>query len=179
MNYQTPQPSITDYAVQGTIPLTLLNAMLGFAETVMAQREPDFTAGDSYLQRWRLAEYGDGSNAYLHRFIGDDEDGACHDHPYDNVSTVLKGGYYEHMHRAPLKVVDGKYELHKFWRAPGTVISRKAVTCHRLSLKDGEPAISLFIPGQRIREWGFACVEGWKHYKEFLTDNGGRKGCEA
>lgn len=134
MTYRTPQPAITDYAVAGTIPAPMLAALLGFADAVMAQRPPDFTAGDSYLERWRLAEYGDGSNAYLHRFSGDDDDGAAHDHPYDNVSTILRTGYYEHMHKAPLHVVGGKYDMHTFWRAPGSVISRKATVCHRLSL---------------------------------------------
>lgn len=162
---------------QITEPLRL--ALLGFAKSVMETRKPDFTAGDQYLERWHLGPYGSSANAYIHRFSGDDVDGVLHDHPYDNVSVILSVGYIEHSHAKPLTIGrHGKYLTTWIRRSPGEVIERKATVAHRLALIDGQPAISLFLPGPRYREWGFHCPEGWKHYKEFLTPNGGRIGCE-
>jgi hypothetical protein len=159
------------------IPEALRLGLLAFAEEVMKQRPPDFTAGDNYLRRWRLAEYGQGANAYIHEFTGPDEDGALHNHPYDNVSVVLKTGYVEHFHEEPRRVENNKYVTYAVERLPGEVIDRKAHVFHRLSLINDTPAVSLFLPGPRYQEWGFECVSGFIHFKKFLTPNGGRVDC--
>lgn len=159
------------------VPDHLRVAMLAMARSVMDSRPPDFTAGDSYLQRWHLGKYGTGPNAYIHRFTGDDADGALHDHPYDNVSVVLLGCYMEHLHCNPLNVVGGRYATYSLIRREGEVVQRGADVAHRLSMVDADPVISLFFTGTRFREWGFHCPRGWVHYKEFLTANSGRKEC--
>lgn len=44
-----------------------------------------------------------------------------------------------------------------------------------------KPAWTLFITGPKIREWGFHCPNGWRHWREFVeeTDHGNiGRGCE-
>ncbi|MDN5849106.1 MAG: hypothetical protein L0H63_05630, partial [Nitrococcus sp.] len=58
---------------------------------------------------------------------------------------------------------------------------RRARSAHRLALIDAEPVITLFITGPRVREWGFHCPQGWRHWRAFTAaDNPGRigRGCE-
>lgn len=147
------------------IPDYLRESLLAFANTTM-KRKPDFVLG-GYLHRWHLGPYGNSANAYIHQFVGDDEDHALHDHPYDNVSVVLTQGYIEHFHAMPLKVVGGKYETVQQHRRSGDVIEREAMVPHRISLIQNRPAVSLFLCGPRVREWGFILPTGWVHYKDF------------
>ena len=135
------------------------------------KREPDFTIihnGVIYLRRWWILPRNRFFNIYLHNILRSDEDRALHDHPWWNVSILLKGGYVEH-------TPDGKFE-----RKAGNVVFRKATAAHRLQLNhfnefDGRlwiqhemPCWSLFITGPRVREWGFHCPKGWKSWREFL-----------
>jgi hypothetical protein len=153
--------------------------LLAAVHEVMASRPADFTAGDQYLERWRLAPYGDNANIYIHRFTGDDEDAAAHCHPYDNVSMVLDEAYYEWFHRFPVREENGKLSMYATLRLPGDVIERPARIAHRLSMVEDrkKPVITLFTTGPRIRNWSFHCPKGLVHFADFLKDNGGRKGC--
>lgn len=154
------------------IPEPLRLSLLAFAGAVMAQRPADFVLG-GYMERWRLGQYGDAPNAYLHRFRGDDDDRALHDHPYDNVSVVLSGGYDEHVHVEQLTVgPDGKYLTFCRRVHPGQVVERKASHFHRLTLVGGVEAISLFIPGPRTRRWGFLDpAQGWVDWEAYGRAN--------
>lgn len=138
----------------------------------LALREPDFRLGDEpqpYLRRWHLTPRGTGPAVYLHEFLRSDDDRALHDHPYDSVSIVLAGGYLEHL--------PGQPPAH---RPPGSVITRTATALHRVELlrepDSGaeQPCWSLFLTGPRIREWGFACPNGWQPWQAFQA-----KGCAA
>jgi hypothetical protein len=137
------------------------------------KREPDFVItrddGSPYLRRWWIIPRNRFINIYLHNMLGDDDDRALHDHPWVNVSIVLKGGYWEIMHD------------HMVWRQPGDVVFRLPNTAHRIILDNScEPAWSLFITGPRVREWGFLCPQGWVHWKVFTkADSPGEigKGC--
>ena len=57
----------------------------------------------------------------------------------------------------------GTFVRRKWWP-----IFRRSVAAHRLELIDDEPVWSLFITGPIIREWGFHCPKGWRHWKEFV-----------
>lgn len=155
--------------MEDRISETLRMALLNFAQTTM-DRRPDFVIG-GYLERWHLGSYGAMPNAYIHRFLGDDSDRALHDHPYDNVSVVLSGGYIEHVHEEPFKVVDEKYATVPTHRKSGEVIKRIATVAHRISLIQHKPAVSLFLCGTRFREWGFITPSGWIHFREFEKGN--------
>lgn len=107
-------------------------------------------------------------NIYFHDFRRSDDDRALHDHPWWNISVVLRGTYLEHLPKAGnanKAEPDGTYTI---LRKAGDAAFRKAEAAHRISLPDG-PAITLFITGRTIREWGFYCPKGWKHWKDFTA----------
>lgn len=173
--------------------------LLRIAENVMARRPPDFEIGpegDRYMLRWYLtpwSRYERGSkpkgwfdaltrklpNAYLHLFKHDDEDRARHNHPWASCSVMLKSGYWEVL-----------AEDRKVFRAEGSITFRSAKTFHRVVLlrqfPAGKPpapmeAVSLFLTGPVVQNWGFACPQGFRPWQEFVSarDKGSvGRGCE-
>lgn len=106
---------------------------------------------EPYLERWyifRSRRFG----LFIHRFWKSDEDGV-HDHPWNNFSWILKGGYWENL-------PDGQ----KLWRAPGFKKFRTAEEFHRLEIPDGEEGGTWTIFGhfKRRRKWGFWDPTGWR-----------------
>lgn len=124
------------------------------------QRVPDFIIGDDpdapYMERWWIIPRNASCNIYLHRILRDDDDRALHDHPWTNSSFVLMGSYRE-------ITPEGT-----FIRSAGDVVNREATALHRLELIGGKPCISLFTTGPKIREWGFDCPNGWRHWRDFV-----------
>lgn len=134
-------------------------------------RAPDFVVHNAhgpYLSRWYLIPRNRWLNVYLHRFDGSDEDRALHDHPWPSVSAMLRGRLTE-VTESGRKVI----------RA-GAVRFRLPSFAHRLEYM-GVTTWTLFITGPRVREWGFHCPNGWRHWQDF-TDarDSGRigRGCE-
>ena len=119
-------------------------------------REPDIIIGGNYLLRWYVIPRNKYFNIYLHRFERSDDDRALHDHPWFSVSILLSGCYMEHF----------KY-VSKLRKA-GNVFWRSADTAHRIELVNG-PVWTIFITGRKVREWGFYCPQGWRHWKEFTN----------
>lgn len=58
-------------------------------------------------------------------------------------------------------------------------VFRTAKFAHRLELVQG-PVWTIFITGPRIREWGFYCPKGWRHWTVFTDKTGNNigKGCD-
>lgn len=140
-----------------------------WARSLMAGRHPDVIIGDDYLRRWWVVPRNEGANVYLHDIRRSDDDRALHDHPWNWTTRVLSGRYFEH-------TPDGVFE-----RKAGDIVSRKATDLHRIEIRPGENAITLFVTGPKVREWGFACPQGWRHWKEFTSPNDSSKtgkGCE-
>lgn len=136
-------------------------------------RPPDFVIGDPanpYLLRWWVIPRNRFFNIYLHNMLRDDDDRALHDHPWWNVSIVLKGGYLEWMsHRGD--------PINCAWRGRWSVVFRKATDAHRLTLGHGTgPSWSLFITGPVVRQWGFHCPKGWRPWREYLKVEDGATG---
>ena len=142
---------------------------------------PDFVVGDRQLERWWLIPRNPVINLYLHRFNKSDEDRALHDHMYFNLSWILgPDGYNEVLFREP--PADGALPATSVrWRRAGSLTPRLPSTAHRVSLVSTEPVWTLFFTGPRVRQWGFWCPSGWRHWREFTDarDSGqvGR-GCE-
>lgn len=142
------------------------------------RRQPDFVIGGParpYLRRWYLLPRNPVFNVYVHHFVRSDDDRALHDHPWPNVSWLLRGLYIEHTiaaggihHRNVLIAGD--------WRVRWT--GRLA---HRIELTVG-PCWTLFITGPRYRQWGFHCPDaGWVPWFRFVDDrDSGRtgRGCD-
>ena len=131
--------------------------MLEWAQSIMMSA-PDFIIGENYLRRWWVVPRNRYCSVYLHEINKSDDDRALHDHPWDNTSHVIDGQYIEH---TPEGV---------FVRKAGDVISRPANALHRLEIEPGSSAITLFITGPTIREWGFQCPQGWRHWKDFVDE---------
>lgn len=159
------------------------------------RRPPDFiigTADNPYLLRWHLIPRNRWCNIYLHKFLRSDDDRALHDHPWPSCSIILKGGYVEHL-------PDGHAKHCK----AGCITFRKAHQAHRVELltdwwnshlihlktlkftRPYRPCWTLFITGPKVRQWGFHCPKGWRHWREFCDVPTGEargdeigKGCE-
>lgn len=136
-------------------------------------RNPDVIIGPKdvpYLLRWHILPRNPFFNVYLHKFLRSDDDRALHDHPWSNVSILLKGMYLEHTPQG------------KFLRKAGDIVLRaRGSSSHRIELCQGTPCWTLFITGPRYREWGFHCPKGWVHWKRFTDPkNPGEigRGCE-
>ena len=149
--------------------------MIRFALLAMLQRiarifhrPPDFIINGDYLLRWWIIPRNKRFNIYLHCIARDDDDRALHDHPWWNVSVILRGAYREHMPGGASRIL-----------RPGRIVWRPATSLHRLEVVHG-PVWTLFITGPRVREWGFACPQGWVHWKAFTSEDGRNvgKGCE-
>lgn len=135
------------------------------------QREPDFIIGEPerpYLRRWWIIPRNEFQNVYLHEILRSDDDRALHDHPWENRSILIEGRYVEH-------TLAGS-----FLRQPGSVIARNATDAHRLEITSSGHAVSLFFTGQKVREWGFLCPQGWRHWRDFTGGVNGEivgRGC--
>lgn len=129
--------------------------------------------GAGYLLRWHLIPRNRWFNVYLHKFIGDDDDRALHDHPWDSLSIRLRGELRE-IYREECQ----HYSVNWVSTAP-RIAYRAATFAHRLELVGNNPCWTLFITGPRKREWGFHCPKGWQHWST-MTAADGRTigGCE-
>ena len=133
-----------------------LDDMRTWADAIMS-REPDFVIGDNYLRRWWVIPRNPWCNVYLHEIRKSDDDRALHDHPWDNTSLLLAGGYVEH-------TPEGAFD-----RSVGDIVQRRAEDLHRLEVRPGGSALSLFLTGPKVREWGFECLQGWVHWQDFTS----------
>ena len=150
----------------------------------VAKRPPDFVIGgdeNPYMLRWWLTPWSrlyrhapPGTKSlwqrfvtalpgvYLHHIVRSDDDRALHDHPWPNVSVLLRNSYTEHTIAA-----GGIHQ--RAHRKPGDVVFRRARHAHRIETDCGA-CWSLFFFGFRIREWGFHCPErGWVHWRVFTN----------
>lgn len=167
------------------LPMADLEALQVWAAAVMTSRPPDFIIGpedDPYMRRWFIIPRNPFQNIYLHEVLRSDDDRAGHDHPWNNQTLVIDGGYFEQTYYSARPwVADYQYE-----RKPGDIITRTAEDTHRLIVPFGGRAVTLFTTGPRIREWGFWCAADetrkprWVEWTDFTaTDNKGLvgKGC--
>jgi hypothetical protein len=72
--------------------------------------------------------------------------GVLHNHPWFNISLILRGGYWE------------KTEKNLMWYRPGSIIFRSAKKYHNIWIQDGKPAWTLFIHGP-ITKKGFDYIQ--------------------
>ena len=122
------------------------------------KRPPDLVVGnpdDPYLRRWHLIPRNKWFNVYLHHIRLSDYSRDLHDHPWNNLTVVLKGTYHEWVRR-------GLSLPRRF----GSIVFRKAEAAHRITILDWD-AWTLFITGPRVREWGFHTRSGWVHNESY------------
>ena len=104
-------------------------------------------------------------NIFLHHFLKSDPDDV-HDHPWPYATLILKGGYYEWI---PQFNSDGQKigEL-QIWRGPGHFRISGATSYHRIELDPGVDCWTLFMPGAKVRDWGFLVKNKWVQWEEYL-----------
>lgn len=132
-----------------------------------------------YLDRWYLIPRNRFFNVYLHRFLGSDPGRHLHDHPWWNLSIVLKGGYdesrpvgspyweYRYEERTEGVVEIATFPLLRLKpHGPGSVVLRKATDSHSLKMLK-IPTWTLFITGRKTREWGFWDSQGWMQWEDY------------
>jgi hypothetical protein len=121
----------------------------------------DRISREKYLERYYLFFKERGNfpfNIFLHKFLKSDPDD-LHDHPWAFRTFIIAGGYWEYLE-------DGS----KHWRGPLTFRYASATTFHRIELdKNINYCWTLFIPGKKIREWGFKTKDGWINNSKYLT----------
>lgn len=147
---------------------------LKFPNWMRGRGEPDLVIGGAerpYMLRWYVVPRNSWFNVYLHRIKRSDDDRALHDHPWPSLSVLLKGRLGEWHGDAP---------AYRSFKA-GAIVYRPAEFKHRLVVYDDtDGALTLFITGPKVREWGFWCPQGFKHWRDFTAaDDSGKigKGC--
>lgn len=109
---------------------------------------------ENYLTRWRIIQtpwFG----IYLHRMDGPDSRPTLHDHPWNFLSIVLKGGYEE------------KYDYMKAIRYITRTNRKKATDVHYIKRLLRVPTWTLMFVGRRKREWGYVDPGGlWTQYDQ-------------
>jgi hypothetical protein len=106
-------------------------------------------------------------NIFLHKFLKGDPDDV-HDHPWPYATLILKGGYYEWV---PQFNNNGEMiGQFRHWRGPGHFRICKPSSYHRIELKDGVTAWTLFMPGPHRREWGFLVKNKWIQHEKYLKE---------
>ncbi|MGB5831232.1 MAG: hypothetical protein WBG92_04485 [Thiohalocapsa sp.] len=114
----------------------------------------DGEQGEPYLERYYLFGLL-GWHAYLHRFVDSDPDRGLHDHPWGRaMSLVLVGGYDEVRFA---RAAESPIPAPTCTRAirPGRLNRLRGEDYHRVVLRDGRPAWTLFMHGPRVQGWGF------------------------
>ena len=78
---------------------------------------------------------------------------------FENYRTlILLGGYWEYTEKG------------KFWRGPLSYRFSPAESFHRIELDNNIPYCwTLFMPGTRVREWGFKTKNGWIHNEKYYN----------
>ncbi len=94
-------------------------------------------------------------NIFLHNFRKSDSD-FLHDHPWPWITIILKGGYWEHTPKG------------KFWRSPGHIGIHKSKDLHYIELKKNIYPWTLFIVGNKCRNWGFIHNKKWIPHEKYL-----------
>lgn len=141
-------------------------------------RDPDLIIapdGNPYLYRWHVIPQNTKANVYFHIQVASDPERPLHDHPWDNTSVILSGGYDEIWNPTPWLHEPGHTSREQPPRQlrAGDVCHRRAGEAHRLILPPDIPyTMTLFTTGPRVREWGFWFEDGWKSYKDVTVNEG-------
>lgn len=134
-----------------------------------AKRTP-FTHLDGYMNRYWLVRQRKWLpfSIRIHEILRSDEDRHLHDHPWRNISIVLRGGYTEVTPTDQAQPAERDWwSLNVKWRGPGSIVFRKATDRHRLVLTEGKTCWTIFIMLGNKRQWGFHTQRGWIHWKDY------------
>lgn len=124
-----------------------------------------------YLRRFRIIQtkwFG----LYVHYIPMPDQDRHLHDHPWNFGVFLLNGGYVEEIpdpHDPAWETGTGS-TITKI-RRRFTFRTQQAEQLHRI--REILPGTwTLFFRGNKRRHWGFQTENGWKHWLNYLRDEG-------
>lgn len=126
--------------------------------------------GSLYMGRYTLFETK-WLSARVHNIATPDLDRHFHDHPWNFVSLVLRGGYVE---RRPAQIspcfIPGTGEEYgrDTFRGAGSISYRRACDRHRITEVEKD-TWTLVIYGPKIQWWGFYAPEGKVYYRNYGT----------
>lgn len=108
---------------------------------------PEYDGDGTYLTRWRVIQtpwFG----VYVHRFTGPDPRATLHDHPWDFLSLVVRGGYVERRLDPMTRDIDEAHRIR--W-----VNRMRSHDAHAIVKLLRVPTWSLMFVGKRRRTWGY------------------------
>ena len=147
-----------------------MKALLNFLERIGRKRIiMDRVCNEPYLERYYVFLKDRTHfpfNVFLHKFLKGDPDDV-HDHPWPYATLILKGGYYEYTPNFEYGQLVGET---KHWRGPGHFRVCGSNSYHRIELKKGVTAWTLFMPGPHKREWGFLVNNKWIQHEQYLKE---------
>lgn len=118
---------------------------------------PNYDTDGNYLTRWRVIQtplFG----VYLHRFEGPDPRPTLHDHPWNFLSLVLRGGYTEFTPGDREGIYAEPRRVRRFNR-------KRATDLHWISELTRVPTWTLMFVGRRKRVWGYVEPDGtWTQF---------------
>ena len=121
----------------------------------------DRQSSEPYLTRYYLLFKDRPSwfpfNVFIHNFHKGDPDD-LHDHPWPYFTFILRGGYYEHTPKG------------RYWRGRFHCRLALSTSLHRIELRPDCDTWTLFIPGLKVRDWGFVDKGTWKQHEQYLTE---------
>lgn len=126
---------------------------------IAAQRAKITSLSLSGCEDWRITEtkfY----QAYLHKYGAPDYGRHLHNHPWWNITIVLKGRILERLEEKEVELTEG------------SVVIRSANTFHKIVEVD-PGTITLFITGRKKQGWGFKTEMGfmpWRKYEQTEDD---------
>jgi hypothetical protein len=128
-------------------------------------------------------------NIFIHEFFRSDDDPDPHDHPFDFLTFVLKGGYTDEsfdfypsfeidkivyresngdqLRPYHMEVQGVRSEPHYEVVKPGQVVFRRAEHIHRVLLTNGK-AWTIVVTGGNRRPWGFIKKGTWVFWRLYL-----------
>ena len=97
-------------------------------------------------------------NVFVHKFLKSDPDN-LHDHPWPYMTIILKGGYWEYT----------RDKLMPTWKGAGQIRFGHSTDYHRIELEPDVECWTLFVPGPKIRDWGFLVGNRWIQNEEYFN----------
>lgn len=145
---------------------------------VILRAGPPGSPVDPYLTRYTLlGKRFEGTwGVYLHHFHRSDQDDP-HNHPWNFVSVILSGGYWEKTPASGQPLGSGR--LQRRWYGPGRILRRPATWVHAVEVPGGStPVVTLIFRGPKRQSWGFFCKHGYRPWRDYLGQlAAGHDGC--
>ena len=96
----------------------------------------------------------------IHEILSSDADRVFHDHPWDFVTVLLKGSYWENMPHG------------RFLRRQNSILYRKTTDRHSLELIANQKVTTMFVTFKYKQKWGFWTSDTTKvPHEEYKNDS--------